>query len=100
VRNRDTPKLPSQTFAACKRITPRQLHLKWESRNKNLYGSRTTLCNNSKGLERSKMYVQGHRVLHDTFDKKNEVRIRKNFGSLLKKTVRFLNVWYIASKVF
>jgi len=32
------------------------------------------LRNNSKGLERCKTYVQGHIILHGTFDEKKKVK--------------------------
>jgi len=46
------------------------------------------LRNNSKGLERCKTYVQGHIILHVTFDeKKSEIRFIKYVGALLKNYV-------------
>ena len=59
---------------------------------KKLYESRTTLRNNSKGVNVVKRTcnVQVHWILHGTFGpEKSEVRFIKNVGDLLKNTERF-----------
>lgn len=71
--------LPNLSIEECKKYShsnitfPDLRHVQKDSatsekkKRKKLPVSRITLRNNCKGLERCKIYVQGHRVLHGTF---------------------------------
>ena len=66
----------------------------------NQYESRTTLSNNSKGLERCKTYVQRQRILHGTFgEKQSEVRFTKDAGALIKKQYVFKRIVHSTENV-
>jgi len=99
VRNTGTAKLVPRPLLRAKGLPHKKFaDVKIKQRN-NQYESRTTLSNNSKGLERCKTYVQMQRILHGYFWRETKwSTFHKRRWRSDKKNSTFLNVSYIAQK--